>query len=269
MQSFSSKERMLSGFEIIIGLASVFGVLWFASTWYRDLVTVNRFAPNTTVRVFLAFFPVACVLGMLLFLMKLSASDVRGDTFWTSFYVLVSGAWLGLSTRVLTLLGLSIRDDVLERTNAAALCACTAGVVAFLLCFAGGNVGDGPGVEVVLLSGGVASVVVALIWLLLDRLTGIVDRITIERETAAGIRGASVLLALGLINGMAASGDWHAEKFAAEFIGDAWPSLFVAAAAFAVEKVAGDRISVLASTLVAIAIVGSASGYVLIRTHAV
>jgi hypothetical protein len=74
------------------------------------------------------------------------------------------GAALGISGQLLSFLGVSARDDVLERRNSAALIAVVGALLGAILCIAGGNIGEGPGVEVVIASAGTALCVWFVLW---------------------------------------------------------------------------------------------------------
>jgi hypothetical protein len=123
-------------------------------------------------------------------------------------YLALGAAWVGLATWPLPMVGLSPRDDVVERGNPAAGPPSAAAVLALTLCFAGGNVGDGPGWWVVLVSAAIATLGLFVAWLALEALSGVSDTVTIERDTAAGLRLAGFLTACGLVLGRAVAGDW-------------------------------------------------------------
>jgi hypothetical protein len=77
------------------------------------------------------------------------------------------------------------------------------------LCYAGGNIGDGPGWWVVLFSAGLATSVLLAAWMALTQLTPVADSVTIDRDPAAGIRLGAFLASCGLILGRAVAGDWR------------------------------------------------------------
>ena len=107
------------------------------------------------------------------------------------------------------------------------------------LCFAGGNIGDGPGWWVVVFSAGVATAGLFAAWLLLEALTGISDTVTIDRDLAAGVRLGGLLVACGLRLGWAVAGDWiSAEATLRDFAANAWLVLVLLAIAVLVERVA-------------------------------
>jgi uncharacterized membrane protein YjfL (UPF0719 family) len=115
---------------------------------------------------------------------------VRDDLFYLGFYLLLGAAWVGGATFFFSLMGVSARDDVVERRNLSASWAICGALVGTTLCFAGANVGSGPGVHVVLLCALLTTAAFFLLWLSLELLVdpSPSDSITIERNPGAGIR---------------------------------------------------------------------------------
>jgi hypothetical protein len=104
--------------------------------------------------------------------------------------------------------GISVRDDVIERRNRAALPATVGGLVGVTLCYAGGNIGNGPGWWVVVFSAALATLTLGAAWLVHERLTAANDAVTIDRDPSAGVRTGAFLAACGLLLGRAVAGDW-------------------------------------------------------------
>ena len=77
------------------------------------------------------------------------------------------------------------------------------------LCYAGANIGNGPGWWVVAFTAGLATASFAILWFLMDRLGRFSESITVDRDVASGIRLAAALVAIGLVLARAAAGDWH------------------------------------------------------------
>jgi hypothetical protein len=146
-------------------------------------------------------------------------------------------AWVGAAKGLLALFGLSARDDVVERNNRAAGFALASGLVGLTLCFAGGNVGDGPGWWVVVFSGLLSTSFFFLLWLALERWTRLADVVTIDRDEAAGVRLSGFFVAVGLILGGAVAGDWRSVEAAlGDFFRIGWPALGVLAVAALLAK---------------------------------
>jgi hypothetical protein len=91
-------------------------------------------------------------------------------------------------------------------------------------CYAGANVGEGPGWWVVVFSGALATAGLLAAWASMQAFTGAADSITIDRDVATGLRLASALACIGLILGRAAAGNWvSAAATVADFSRCAWP----------------------------------------------
>jgi hypothetical protein len=227
----------LGEFEAAVSLGSFIVLLQTWIIWYRDTFFVSTFR-STTVRWILASAPVFCLLPILWILGVFAASSVRVSPFYLGFYLLVGAAWLGLGTSLLPFLGISARDDAIERDNAASAWAVVGALCGISFAFAGGNVGEGPGVEAVLLSAALSTALFFALWLLFDRLTAISDAITIDRSLGAGIRLAGFLMAIGVLSGWSVAGDWV--SFAAtarDFRLCLWPAVVWTVAATVCERV--------------------------------
>jgi hypothetical protein len=59
-------------------------------------------------------------------------------------YFFLGAMWVSVVVRILPFVGLSARDDVVERGNSSAARAIAGAILAITLCFAGGNIGNGP-----------------------------------------------------------------------------------------------------------------------------
>jgi uncharacterized membrane protein YjfL (UPF0719 family) len=178
------------------------------------------------------FVPLGCGLFLLIVLSKLSSGDVRSDSELVGQYCLLGLAWLGLTERVFALLGVSMRDDVIERRNTAASLVIAGELVAVTCCFAGANVGNGPGVEVVLFCAAISTLSLLLLWIMFDRIALVGDTLTIDRDVFAGIRVAGWLVATGIVLGSAIAGDWYSvHRTLIDFGAYAWPALALTGAA--------------------------------------
>lgn len=160
--------------------------------------------------------------------------DVRDDGRYLFMYTAMGMTWTWLASG--PWIGVSARDDVVERGNTAALIAWTGAVLGAAACFAGGNVGDGPGWWCVVWASGIATFGYLLTWTILHRTTHIADHVTIDRDVAASIRAASFLLATGVVWGRSAAGDWTSAIVTLVDFKGAWPVLVLLLKAIAVER---------------------------------
>jgi uncharacterized membrane protein YjfL (UPF0719 family) len=181
--------------------------------------------------------PFLCAGLLWALLQRFAASDVRDNILYLTFYEVVGGAWLILGLYLLPFVGFSARDEVIERRNRAAAVAIVGFQLGLTLCFAGGNIGEGPGWQVVVFSAGLSTAAFFLLWSFLDRATGLADTVTIDRDLAAGIRLVGFFAGAGLILGRAVAGNWHSYSGTlADFVLKGWPVVPLWLLAVAVER---------------------------------
>ena len=109
-------------------------------------------------------------------------------------------------------------------------------------CYAGGNVGEGPGWWVVVFSAGLALGGMFTCWLFLNAFAPVMEQITVDRDVATGIRAGGFFVAQGLLFGRAVAGDWQSVGGTIlDFILHAWPALLVLGLATGLEH--GARLS--------------------------
>ena len=228
-------ERM-SGDELMVLIVSAFAA---ASAWYRwyRAVLVRTLVDRNASRPVFVVAPAVCLTLLYAILRSWAAADVRGSSIYMTFYMVAGAAWVGLITPISCFLGISPRDDAVERQNLAAALA-TVGVLAGItFCFAGGNIGNGPGWWVVAFSAGLSTIGFFGLWALVEWLTGISELVTVERAGGAGLRLGGFLVGTGLILGRSVAGDWiSAEATVRDFTVVAWPALPLAGGAILVER---------------------------------
>jgi hypothetical protein len=214
-------------FFVSLGLAAVFWIRW----WYQGLA-VSWLGERSRGRPWLLGAPLFCGVMLWYVLRYLASFDVRDSTLYVAFYMALGAAWVGGVVRLTSLLGISFRDDALERRNPAATAVITGAMVGFTAAFAGGNIGDGPGWWVVVYCALLATGGLLILWTLLEWMGQLAESITVERDLASGIRLGGFLVAAGLVLGRAVAGDWH--SLAAthrDFARLAWPAVLLAALA--------------------------------------
>lgn len=214
-----------------------------AFSWARLLapaLTVNRMFCRPQERAKILLVPATGLALLFFFLRRYADALVRASPVYLAFYIAVGAAWAGAAASLFPLLGLNLRTDVLERANPAARGAWIAGVFAVFFCFAGSNIGDGPGWWVVLFCAGISTGVLFLLILLLTGMTRVTERITVERDLTAGRRLAGFLVAAGLVLGRASAGDWTSVSATyVEFSRDGWPVLILLFLAAGLERLLG------------------------------
>jgi len=214
-------------------LLSIPLALLFWVRWFFKFKTNGVTPPQRLVRIGLGIVvPLLCGIFLLAVLAQMSSSDVRSDPEIVVQYWALGLVWIGATQWAFAFLGVSTRDDVIERRNPAAAIVSAGQLIAATCCFAGANIGDGPGIEVVLFCAALSTFSLVLLWVVFDRIAWIGDTITIERNLFAGIRGAGWLVATGIVLGGGIAGDWSsASRTLVEFGAYAWPAAALTAAA--------------------------------------
>jgi len=214
--------------DVLVGL-SIFltTVLW--GRWYYSLLLGRSFRSPGHGRMALALVPLFCMILLFAVLLIWSANNVKTDLLTVMLYIMLGAGWLGLAQLVFGLLGISARDDVLERRNPAAAWVISGQLIGTTFCFAGANVGNGPGPEVVIFCVVLSTSALFLLWFSVDRAASIADTVTIDRHLGTGIRMCGWLIATGIVLGDAVTGDWKSTYGTmCDFAVCAWPLVVVA-----------------------------------------
>jgi hypothetical protein len=231
----------MSGDEVLVLVASVvasgFGILW----WYARILRSVQGGSAAHEFGMLALGPPVALLTVFLVARIAGSFDVRDAPNYLFLYTVLGLTWAFAAVYALDILGISFRDDAIERRNAAAAVVVIACLIAHAVIYAGANIGNGPGWWAVVAPAFVGSTIWFLLWILVAMLCRLDDDITVSRDLAAGVRIAGYALALGLILARGAAGDWTS---LAQTIGDfrvAWPVLPLTAAAIAIERILESR----------------------------
>ena len=167
------------------------------------------------------------------------AAEVRASTGEVFFLTFVGAIWLAVASKLFAWLGLSLRDDVLDRSNTAALVAYCGGFMAVAMIYTGGSLGEGPSYWNNFFSAGFGTVAFFVLWVLLELGAKVSVSIAEERDLASGLRLGGFLLAIGLMIGWAVAGDWHsASATIHDSIHDGWPAAGLCAMAMVNERLA-------------------------------
>jgi uncharacterized membrane protein YjfL (UPF0719 family) len=226
----------MSGDETLAMVVSAILAVGLWGRWFLASMRVTSIGAGRVTRAPLWLVPLACFALLWAILRTLAAHDVRDDMGYLLMYALMGAAWVGLAVTAMPILGISPRDDAVERSNPAAMYAIGGGLVGLTLCFAGSNIGDGPGWWVVVFCAVHATVALLLAWAMLSMTTNVLDAITIDRDTAAGIRMGAFLIAAGSILGRSVAGDWITYRAAIiDFLLMGWPVTGLVALAIVME----------------------------------
>jgi hypothetical protein len=211
--------------EFFVLMISGFAVVWAAWGWYSRIVNsaaVVRIRPSY---LWLEFVP-AFALVIVFAVVKFAGSfDVRNDPEYVLLYSVLGGAWMFAAAYLMSQLGISFRDDAIERRNPAAAIMVGSALVANALIYAGANIGDGPGWWVVIAAGLIGSGAWFLLWSALEYLIAASERITVDRDVSVALRLGGYMLAMGLICARGSAGDWTSLEQTLREFGVAWPIL--------------------------------------------
>jgi hypothetical protein len=197
-------------------------VIWRG--WFSLLLRSALVPLDLPTRISLASLPVICAGFLLVVLLKYSAATVRSNPLWVLGYFVFGAAWMGASQWAFGFLGIGMRDDVVERRNPSAAWVVAGQLLASTFCFAGANIGNGPGPAVVVFCVLLSTATLLLTWVLFDWIASASETITIERDSAAGIRAGGWFTAAGIVCGASVTGDWSdASRTLSEFAGYVWP----------------------------------------------
>lgn len=199
----------MSSDELLITLVSAIGAAAGWAAWANRAVCVSHFASRTRLFYRLSLALALAALVILFVVRFWSDAVVRSTLAYQFMYFALGMAWLKAAEFLFAWGGLSVRDDVVERGNAAAGIALGGALIGCACAYAGANVGDGPGWWVVIVSAALGTAGLAAAWGWVARITGVIDTITIDRDPAAGVRFGGLLIASGAIAGRAVAGDWH------------------------------------------------------------
>jgi hypothetical protein len=184
-------------------------------------------------------FHICQVIGLVLIagaLRAWGAAEVRADSSEIFLFTAVGWVWMLLASAAFPWLGLSLREDAVERKNPAAMAALSGAVLAVAICFAGGHLGEGETWWTNCFSFLLSTAGLLFLWLILECLARPSVAIAEERDLASGVRLAGFLLASSLILSRAVAGDWHSTASTVQdFLRDGWPAALVGVVAVKTE----------------------------------
>jgi uncharacterized membrane protein YjfL (UPF0719 family) len=229
----------MSADELIVTAAAVIlgPILW--GVWLFRMSRVRAPRRGGAGPAAIAAALVGCAALLYVVLRTAASYDVVDAPRYQLMYVVVGLAWVRVAEMMFPYLGLSPRDDVVERSNKAAMLANIGALFAVTLCYAGANIGNGPGWWVVVFSGALSSAALMVAWAVLAQLTPVADAVTIDRDPAAGIRLGGFLVGCGLVLGRGVAGDWEsATATLSDFAAALPPAAAILILAIVVERLA-------------------------------
>lgn len=213
--------------EFFLAFAGLYFMLIFLYQWYLPIV--KSWPPNRSEKgkLILGFLPLISIFMILSTLLTLAASDVVG--IWIFFYILMGFIWMHAGVWALRYsLDFMWEYDIIHLENPAAIYSSAGGFVGFILIYCGANIGDGPGWWVVFISAGIGLLLWTLLATFLNWTCGIMEKITVERDSNAGLRFGSYLLSSGLIIAWASGGNWISLFQTILDFQVGWPALILA-----------------------------------------
>jgi len=246
-------------FALLVAMAAA--LFAWGRLWYRIMAVDPLVARAGAGRTLVASIAAVAAIDLVV-LTTLAASDVRSSPLYVAFYLALGLGVAALNLAAFRFVGLR-QSDLIERGNPAARTLFLTGTVASALAYAGGNVGDGPGFWVVLVSAALAHAALYALVVLHAAIARTPYRILVDRDRGIAFRFGCLLIAGGLILGRGVAGDWTGiGRLVGDLADVAWvaPVLFMSDAvigrAFLAREPEGnllvDRVSGIASLVIAI-----------------
>ncbi len=172
------------------------------------LIRLSGFTRDGRILTGIVAVAVGCIGFLYWLLSEWAAHDVVSSVFYRSYYLVLGLAWIVVALLILPWMGLSFRDDVLERKNHAAGLAIGGAVAGTAVIYGLANTGDGPGWWCVIVAAFLGQAVLFAGWAILLLLTELYEEITVDRDLGAGLRAGAWFFAAGLVLGRGAAGTW-------------------------------------------------------------
>ncbi len=183
-----------------------------------------------------------CLLLIAIALNFWGAAEIRSEPGEIFFLTLLGGLGLFIETKLIAWLGLSFRDDAVERRNLAALLAICGAVLAGAIIYAGASIGEGPSYSTNFFSAALGLGGFFLLWISLETGGRVSVSIAEERDLASGLRLAGFFLAIGLILARSVAGNWESEwATIQDFAREGWPTIAIWAIALTAEMILRPR----------------------------
>jgi uncharacterized membrane protein YjfL (UPF0719 family) len=232
MWDFSDDE---SFFFVVALIATVIG----AARWYWRILRVSPWVLPSSHRALLAIAPLLGLFCVGVTLVSWSDPQVRGHLDYELLFLLGAATWMGIAAASFGWIGLSVRDDAIQRANLASNIVTCGALVGVALAYAGSNIGAGPTIWTTLVPAFAATLSLLVVWFIFSLTSGAHEAIAVDRDVASGIRLAGLLIAVGLIFGGAMAGDfvsWSATF--SDFIAHVWPAMLLAIIAIVIQRIA-------------------------------
>lgn len=183
---------------------------------------------------------VGCLAVLWTCLATVAARDVRHDLGLQALFVAGGLAAIAVTTVVTGVLGLDALADGLERDNASARIAICGLWIATTVCSIGANIGEGSFVGTTFIPLALSVAALGAIVAIVSAATGGLLPITVERDSAAGIRFAGLMIAASIPLAHSSSGDWLSLRATShDFVAELPALIGIVGLAVGIEKIAG------------------------------
>ena len=219
-------------FALIVGLALAVSS---AVRWYRPLIGISPLVCPVSRRMPLLLTPLFCIAGIGLVLSEYVDPQVRNSFQYLALFLIAGAAWVLIGGQMLPILGISARQDAIERRNGPASVAICAALISIASVYAGANIGAGPTIWTTFGPAALGSAALGTLWLAHGVAGGAAESITVGRDWPTAWRSAAFYLASAIILSRAVAGDWvSSQQTLVDFLYQGWPAaaLGVLAAAF-------------------------------------
>ncbi|MDR2531150.1 MAG: hypothetical protein LBC65_06385 [Oscillospiraceae bacterium] len=229
--------------EIAVIVLATLVTVGFLLRWYDSIIKMWPTNRGTLSRGVLGALPLVAFALIILTLHFFTIVSFENNVQDVFMYIALGFTAINFGMSVLSsTFDLSWLDDALLLDNRAALPAVSGAFMGFTLIYCGANIGKHTDWWQVAMPGVLAFAIFVVLGLIFNQFTLAVERVTVERDSACGVRLGAYLLACGVLLARAAAGDWL--KPVATLIGfsDAWPTVPLTVFAILVEKLHVSRV---------------------------
>jgi hypothetical protein len=206
--------------------------------YYRPVFSVRSMGGPGRERFIVGCLPIVAIVPTCAIVGRWADREVVGHLDYMTLFVLGAAGWALVASQIVSVFGISVRDDVLERRNPAAMIAVCGIVMGAAMVYALCNIGSGPTIWTTIVP---ALLGTALLFgaLFLAELIGgsISDSITIDRDFASGTRLAGAMFGCGIVLGRAGAGDWISwPRTWTDFALLGWPAIILSVVSGIVQR---------------------------------
>ncbi len=227
----------MSDSEVFVLLLSISLTVFYLVVWFNPLLKIWPQSRIGFASKCFLFLPIISLIIYIYTLSNLASYDVVDSSLYKMFYLFMGYGWIYISMVLVSrLLDLSWKDDILYLANKSSVPAISGAYIAVSLIYAGANIGDGPGWWCVIIAGGIGLVIFFIFSSIFHKFTGIIEKVTIDRDKSASIRLGMYFIASGIILARASGGDWISLDQTIIDFWVSWPLVLLTILAIVFEK---------------------------------